>query len=53
MMPCDKKFRTKDLSAQINSAGLSFAGDEYMEKFLDIFLKEVGHEPVIVKLDKY
>lgn len=36
MMPGDKKFRTKDLSAQINSARLSFAGEEYMEKFLDI-----------------
>ncbi|MGN0160721.1 MAG: prolyl-tRNA synthetase associated domain-containing protein [Lachnospiraceae bacterium] len=36
MMPGDKKFHTKDLSAQINSARLSFAGEEYMEKFLDI-----------------
>lgn len=106
MMPGDKKFHTKDLSAQINSARLSFAGEEYMEKFLDItpgsvsvmglmndkenqvqllmdeevlsgeylgchpcintssiklkmsdlinvFLKEVKHEPVIVHLERY
>lgn len=36
MMPGDKKFKTKNLSKQINSARLSFAGDEYMEQFLDI-----------------
>ena len=36
MMPGDKPFKTKDLSAQINSARLSFADGEYMEKFLDI-----------------
>ena len=36
MMPGDKPFKTKDLSAQINSARLSFAKPEYMEKFLDI-----------------
>lgn len=36
MMPGDKKFHTKDLSSQINSARLSFAGEEYMEKYLDI-----------------
>ena len=36
MMPGDKKFKTKDLSSQINSARLSFAGAEYMEQFLDI-----------------
>lgn len=106
LMPGDKKFHTKDLSAQINSARLSFAGEEYMEKFLDItpgsvsvmglmndkegrvqllvdeevfdgeylgchpcintssiklkikdlvevFLPEVGHEPMIVHLDRY
>ena len=32
----DKKFLTKDISKQINSARLSFASAEYMEKFLDI-----------------
>lgn len=36
MMPGEKKFKTKELSAQINSARLSFAGEEYMEEFLDI-----------------
>lgn len=36
MMPGDKKFKTKDLSKQINSARLSFADAEYMEKYLDI-----------------
>lgn len=36
MMPADKPFKTKDLSAQINSARLSFADAEFMEKFLDI-----------------
>ena len=32
----DKKFLTKDISKQINSARLSFAPAEYMERFLDI-----------------
>lgn len=36
MIPGNKKFLTKDLSAQIGSARLSFADAEYMEKFLDI-----------------
>lgn len=36
MIPGNKKFNTKDLSGQINSARLSFAPAEYMEKFLDI-----------------
>lgn len=36
MMPDNKPFRTKDLSAQIGSARLSFAKPEYMEQFLDI-----------------
>ena len=36
LMPGDKKFKTKDLSKQIQSARLSFAGEEYMEKFLNI-----------------
>lgn len=36
MMPGDKKFKTKELSAQIHSARLSFAGPEYMEEFLNI-----------------
>lgn len=36
MMPGDKKFKTKELSAQIQSSRLSFASAEYMEKYLDI-----------------
>ena len=36
MLPGDKKFKTKDISAQINSSRLSFGKPEYMEKFLDI-----------------
>jgi len=36
LMPGDKPFKTKDLSAQINSARLSFADGEFMERFLDI-----------------
>lgn len=36
MMPGDKKFLTKDLSAQINSARLSFAGDDDMLELLDV-----------------
>lgn len=36
MMPGDKPFKTKELSAQINSARLSFASAEDMERLLDI-----------------
>lgn len=36
MIPGDKKFLTKNLSAQINSARLSFADAEDMQKFLDV-----------------
>lgn len=36
LMPGDKPFKTKFLSAQIGSARLSFAKAEYMEEFLDI-----------------
>ncbi|MBQ7943811.1 MAG: prolyl-tRNA synthetase associated domain-containing protein [Lachnospiraceae bacterium] len=32
----DKKFKTKEISSQINSSRLSFAPSEYMEKYLDI-----------------
>lgn len=35
-MPGDKPFKTKDLSAQIGSARLSFAGEEDMLKYLNI-----------------
>ena len=36
MMPGNKKFKTKELSSQINSARLSFADPEDMLKYLDI-----------------
>lgn len=36
MIPGDKVFKTKELSHQIGSARLSFAGAEDMEKYLDI-----------------
>jgi len=36
MLPGDKVFKTKDLSAQIGSSRLSFAGGEHMEALLDI-----------------
>lgn len=36
LIPGDKPFKTKYLSAQIGSARLSFAKGEYMEQFLDI-----------------
>ena len=36
MMPGDKKFKTKELSKQINSARLSFADADAMLEFLDI-----------------
>ena len=36
LMPGDKPFKTKDLSAQIQSSRPSFAKPEYMEKYLNI-----------------
>ena len=36
MIPGDKVFKTKDISAQIGSSRLSFGKAEYMEDFLDI-----------------
>lgn len=36
MMPGDKVFRARELSAQIGSARLSFGDPEFMEQFLDI-----------------
>ena len=36
MIKNDKKFKTKEISKQINSSRLSFAPPEYMEKYLDI-----------------
>lgn len=36
MMPGDKRFRTKELSAQLGVSRLSFAEDCYMQQYLDI-----------------
>ena len=36
LIPADKQFKTKDISAQIGSSRLSFASAEHMEKYLDI-----------------
>ena len=36
LIPADKQFKTKDISAQIGSSRLSFATAEHMEKYLDI-----------------
>ncbi len=36
LIPSDKPFKTKDLSAQLGVARLSFGKAEYMESFLDI-----------------
>ncbi len=36
LMPADKPFKTKELSAQLSVARLSFADAEYMQEFLDI-----------------
>jgi len=36
LMPADKPFKTKEITKQINSARLSFAGPEFMLKYLDI-----------------
>ncbi|MCR5823180.1 MAG: prolyl-tRNA synthetase associated domain-containing protein [Lachnospiraceae bacterium] len=53
MMPGDKKFKTKELSAQINSARLSFADPCDMLRLLDIepgsvsvmgLMNDTGHE---------
>ncbi|MBQ7992822.1 MAG: prolyl-tRNA synthetase associated domain-containing protein [Solobacterium sp.] len=37
IMPGDKPFKTKELSKQINSSRLSFAEEEYMVRFLDVY----------------
>ncbi len=53
MMPGDKKFKTKELSAQINSSRLSFADADDMLRYLDIepgavsimgLMNDTGHE---------
>ena len=42
LIPGDKPFKTKYLSAQIGSSRLSFAKPEYMERYLDITLGSVS-----------
>jgi Ala-tRNA(Pro) deacylase len=37
IMPGDKPFKTKELSKQINSSRLSFAEEEYMVRYLDVY----------------
>lgn len=37
IMPGDKKFKTKELSSQINSSRLSFGSDEKLEEFLKCY----------------
>lgn len=36
VMPGKKKFRTKEVSAQIGSSRLSFASEDFMEKFMNL-----------------
>ncbi len=36
LMPGEKKFRTKELSAQIGSARLSFAPEEFMKEYMNL-----------------
>lgn len=36
MIPGDKRFKTKDLSKELGVSRLSFAGEDYMLRFLDI-----------------
>lgn len=36
LMPGDKVFKTKELSSQINSARLSFAGEEELKQYLNL-----------------
>ena len=36
IMPGDKPFKTKEISKQMGISRLSFAGEQYMEEFLDI-----------------
>ena len=57
LMPGDKPFKTKELSAQINSARLSFAGEEDMVRLLGLkpgsvsvmgLLFDTGHEVTLL-----
>ena len=59
----DKKFKTKDLSAQLGIARLSFAEEEYMEKYLGVhpgsvtvmgLMNDTGHQvQLLIDRDVY
>ena len=63
LMPGDKPFKTKYLSAQIGSARLSFAKPEYMEKYLGVhpgsvtvmgLMNDTGHQvQLLIDRDVY
>lgn len=53
LMPGDKQFLTKDLSAQLGISRLSFAEPEYMEKFLNITPGSVSVLGLMNDLDWY
>ena len=46
MMPEDKPFKTKELSAQIQSARLSFAEPSFMEQYLALSLFVTSRIPI-------
>ena len=53
LMPGDKPFRTKELSAQIGSARLSFADETAMEELLDIHPGAVSVMGLMNDLDRF
>jgi len=53
LMPGDKPFRTKELSAQIGSARLSFANEESMLELLDIHPGAVSVMGLMNDLDRF
>ncbi|MCR5795099.1 MAG: prolyl-tRNA synthetase associated domain-containing protein [Solobacterium sp.] len=57
IMPGDKPFRTKNLSRQLGTARLSFAKEEFMKQFLDLYpgsvsvmgmMNDRGHQVTLV-----
>ncbi|MEE1114638.1 MAG: prolyl-tRNA synthetase associated domain-containing protein [Eubacterium sp.] len=53
MMPGDKNFKTKELSSQIHSARLSFAPEEKMVEYLDIYPGAVSVMGLMNDKDKH
>ena len=51
LIPGDKVFKTKELSKQIGSARLSFAGAEYMEKYLAISFQVIDFSTLCHQFD--